>query len=705
MTTILITRFVVEFPDGRRIELYKPVLDITDMDSPSPRTLSPGETYIHTVDLNEWTDWREPPLKAGEKAELFTPGTFKITCTYSVEKNPPMVPEPAQPKNAWSGTLISRPTEFRVVQTDGTTRTTQQTFTERYVLNDMTADVRKEVEKLYSPNARTRALAAMAVGEMGPEAKPAIPHLIRLLGDQAKFDHRDVWQKATFFTVRGHSSGAYVAAEATGALAKIGKPAVELLIVALKDSNALVRVHAARALERIQDKRAVEPLCEVLKDANEKVRSAAAIALGQLGDGRAAKPLTDLLADKALQPRQDAIDALVKLGKPATKSVLIALRDWQRREYASYVLAKTRDPGAVEPLIEDLKDPNHNVRQGAALGLGALGNRRAVKPLVKLLKDPNPYVRANAIQSLGRIGGIPIEVYKTALQDKESEVRCNAILALKRMKDPNTTDIILGALMDKDSRVRNRALLTLSDMQDHRVVPALIKVLRDDKDETIQANAVGILGRFKDKRAVKPLIEALRGKNYLVRACASYVLGEIKDPQAVDVLCKALRDEKPEVRVRATMALRNIRDKRAVGPLIEALKDPDWEVVIRTAEALGKIGDTRAVESLISILMEELKSPRKINIVRDYIREGTDDLPWAGTNMTVALPVIRALGWIGDERATQPLLTALKDKRFQIRDEAAQALGNIGAQATVAALIAALKDEVSSVRCSAARAL
>ncbi|MCK4823171.1 hypothetical protein KA005_45845, partial [bacterium] len=43
------TRFVVEFPDGRRIELYKPELIFSDMDSPSPRTLTPGETYIHTV--------------------------------------------------------------------------------------------------------------------------------------------------------------------------------------------------------------------------------------------------------------------------------------------------------------------------------------------------------------------------------------------------------------------------------------------------------------------------------------------------------------------------------------------------------------------------------------------------------------------------------------------------------------------------------
>jgi hypothetical protein len=131
------TRLVVEFSDGRRLELYKPTLFMSDMDSPSPRTLSPGETYIHTVRLNKWTDWYEPAPKPGEKVELFTPGTFKIICTYSVGKTPPMVPEPAQPKNAWFGTLTSAPIKLKIVEAKSASVATQPTVTERYVLNDM----------------------------------------------------------------------------------------------------------------------------------------------------------------------------------------------------------------------------------------------------------------------------------------------------------------------------------------------------------------------------------------------------------------------------------------------------------------------------------------------------------------------------------------------------------------------------------------
>src|SRR5271157_1077577 len=65
-------------------------------------------------------------------------------------------------------------------------------------------------------------------------------------------------------------------------LSKIGTPAVEPLIRALKyrkDSN--VRINVARVLGKIKDPRAVEPLIAALKDTDGTVRSQAALALGE----------------------------------------------------------------------------------------------------------------------------------------------------------------------------------------------------------------------------------------------------------------------------------------------------------------------------------------------------------------------------------------------------------------------------------------
>jgi len=66
------------------------------------------------------------------------------------------------------------------------------------------------------------------------------------------------------------------------ALGKIGKPAVEPLIAALKDKDSRVRYSAAWALGKIGDKRAVEPLIAALKDKDSTVRRDAAWALTKI---------------------------------------------------------------------------------------------------------------------------------------------------------------------------------------------------------------------------------------------------------------------------------------------------------------------------------------------------------------------------------------------------------------------------------------
>jgi len=60
---------------------------------------------------------------------------------------------------------------------------------------------------------------------------------------------------------------------------------------------------------------------------------------------------------------------------------------------------------------------------------------------------------------------------------------------------------------------------------------------------------------------------------------------------------------------------------------------------------------------------------------------------------------------IGDERAVEPLIQALKDENWSVRVEAANALGTIGDKKAVEPLIQALKDENWSVRAEAANAL
>src|SRR5260370_3766385 len=65
------------------------------------------------------------------------------------------------------------------------------------------------------------------------------------------------------------------------------KPAVPMLIAALKDSDLFVRRFSAQALGAIGEESAMPALEKVVKDANEKkeVQEAAVIAVGKMGKG------------------------------------------------------------------------------------------------------------------------------------------------------------------------------------------------------------------------------------------------------------------------------------------------------------------------------------------------------------------------------------------------------------------------------------
>jgi HEAT repeat protein len=123
-----------------------------------------------------------------------------------------------------------------------------------------------------------------------------------------------------------------------------------------------------------------------------------------------------------------------------------------------------------------------------------------------------------------------------------------------------------------------------------------------------------------------------------------------------------------------------MRKQRDVEGLINALRYK-WKLTVRfyAADALGQMGDLRAVEPLIYALKDEDR------IVKEA--------------------VARALGELKDLRAVEPLIQTLEDEYSRVRGAAALALGELGDVQAVEPLIKVLKDEVWGVRLDAARAL
>jgi len=140
--------------------------------------------------------------------------------------------------------------------------------------------------------------------------------------------------------------------------------------------------------------------------------------------------------------------------------------------------------------------------------------------------------------------------------------------------------------------------------------------------------------------------------------------------------------------------------------LIEALEHRDWRIRWDAAVALWEIGDARAVEPLIQAMKDvyfvesNFQDEKRIRIA------GVDPyLAYVGQGIVcigwIALPALVKIG----EPAVGPLIQALGDEIEFVRVLAARALGEIGDARAVEPLTKSLKDKERDVRGAAKEAL
>jgi len=210
------------------------------------------------------------------------------------------------------------------------------------------------LKKLASKNKDDRRVAAERLGKLG-DAR-AIEPLIH---------------------ASGRGGGERAKNAAITALARIGKPAIPLLVeTILHDrTSKLRRASAAASLGLIGHRTTIPHLLKATKDPSIDVRLHTVVALAQFRDSAAIPYLIKALSDESGGVRIQAANALGLL----------------------------RSRKAVGPLIRALRDEKWYVRQHAARSLGLIGDKRATSPLSSSLMDPRPAVAADARQALERL--------------------------------------------------------------------------------------------------------------------------------------------------------------------------------------------------------------------------------------------------------------------------------------------------------------
>ena len=446
-----------------------------------------------------------------------------------------------------------------------------------------------------------RGIASAMIGQIG-DARAVGALLVALSdeSDQIRKAAADTLDLLAWSPDAGEGGAAYWAAKGQWQkCVEIGRPAVELLIGALKHHDPAVRQLAAKALGDIGDVRAVEPLIAALRG-REDLRAVAATALGQIDDIRAVEPLLAALKDGASNVRAAAARALGRLGDVgAVERLIAALKDHESvvRQAAAAGLGEIGDPRAVEPLIANLKG-RENVRVAVAVALGVIGDARAVEPLIVALKDWR--VCVPAAEALARIGAPAAAPLVATLNDTNNAVRDAAVEALIVQIGAPAVAPLIGALSSERETAREAAadaLDRLAWIPDTGTAGAIYWAVRRKWEKCVLIGGP----------AVEPLSAALKSwPRAEMRAAAAGALGIIGDSRAVEQLCSALKDADPNVREAAAQALGSIGDSRAVEPLIETAKDKTANVRRTVAVALGRIDDPRAAALVASLPREAL---------------------------------------------------------------------------------------------------
>jgi HEAT repeat protein len=173
------------------------------------------------------------------------------------------------------------------------------------------------------------------------------------------------------------------------------------------------------------EKQGLSDLVKALHEHTDpQVRQYAAYLLGQTKNPRAIQPLIESLADFDKSVREQATLALSAIGKAAIEPLAEAMNEpkWETRYRAAEALGRIADEKAVQPLVQGLKDSRDHVRYMAAKGLHSIGNSGAAEPLIILLKDENIYVRLMAVHALGTLGGKKVRsALKKALESEQDE--------------------------------------------------------------------------------------------------------------------------------------------------------------------------------------------------------------------------------------------------------------------------------------------
>jgi RNA polymerase sigma factor (sigma-70 family) len=395
-------------------------------------------------------------------------------------------------------------------------------------------------------------LIASALGRFGPDAKDAVPALIKLYrqGDIYSVTPPPMQSplppNSTVVTVR------MSAVQALGQIGAVTDDVIQIFTDAMADEEDGLPQCAFRALRRIGPK-GIAALPELIKKLNDKyevVCLSAATTIKEIGpDARAAVPtLVDMLLNN---------------------------ENAKRRTFATYPLSVMGpEPGVIPALVKAMNDDDEDVRCAAIRAFSTIGleDDEAVSAIFSALQDESKEVQLSAASVLAKAG-------------KHFEPALTVLIDL------------LGS--DKQAALTAR---TLGDIgtEARGALPKIREITQDRAgDDYLYMAALYAQARISADvdQPLSKLIDILNNKDERIRRTAISLIGKIGPPagSAVTALVITLSTGDSQIREDCVNALGQIGpDAASVLPILRALATKDSSQDVRDAakEAIDKIEST-----------------------------------------------------------------------------------------------------------------
>ncbi len=194
---------------------------------------------------------------------------------------------------------------------------------------------------------------------------------------------------------------------------------------------------------------------------------------------------------------------------------------------------------------------------------------------------------------------IDVQSTRLRLQSPERQERLRALLSLRDEPAELCADLARGIIQDPAVQLRAYACVLLGKKPCDLSLELLLKVLQEDPDHGVRADAAGALGNLEDLRAYDALVRSFYEETeWIVRFSAIVALGNLGDERAFSLISEALRQGDGLMQEGAISALGELKDPRGLSLILPFISSESWMMRQKVAQALGSIGGPQTLAPL-----------------------------------------------------------------------------------------------------------